>query len=386
LAERRKIFDRVWTLVRDRYVYTDYRGLDWQAVREATRPRALDAATTEEFYAVLRDMIERLGDEHSRFESPRVAAEDQARTEGVWIYSGIGVNIRDDAVGGLITRLAPGGPAEQAGLQPHDLILAIAGVAFTDTLAFGDGGPNAAVRGAPGTPVRLTVRSPGGRPREVVIVRQVIPDDAFPPTEAQRLPGSNVGVLAINTFERENLAELVGAKLESLLADGPLDGLILDMRENGGGFIGTMLDTLALFVDGSSIGTSSSRTAQDDLMIPAGRAVEPLVGVPIVVLTSDETVSAAEMFAAGIQALGRARVVGTPSAGNTENLLLHTFAGGSRLWLAEFVYRLPNGDALEGRGVQPDRLVVAVWWRYDLADDPQVRAAIDELHIAAPAP
>jgi carboxyl-terminal processing protease len=108
--------------------------------------------------------------------------------------------------------------------------------------------------------------------------------------------------------------------------------------------------------------------------------------VPIVVLTSDETVSAAEMFAAGIQALGRARVVGTPSAGNTENLLLHTFAGGSRLWLAEFVYRLPNGDVLEGRGVQPDRLITAEWWRYDLADDPQVRAAIDELHIAAPTP
>jgi C-terminal processing protease CtpA/Prc len=106
-----------------------------------------------------------------------------------------------------------------------------------------------------------------------------------------------------------------------------------------------------------------------------------LQDVPIVVLTSDETVSAAEIFAAGMRVSKRARVVGTASAGNTENLLRHNLPDGSRLWLAEYAYRLPDGSLLEGQGVQPERVVEAEWWQYAPADDPQVQAAIEELGI-----
>jgi carboxyl-terminal processing protease len=85
------------------------------------------------------------------------------------------------------------------------------------------------------------------------------------------------------------------------------------------------------------------------------------------------------MFAAALQARVRARVVGLPSAGNTENLNGHDFDDGSRLWLAEYAYRLPDGSQIEGRGVQPDRVVDAEWWRFLPADDPQVLAAVAEL-------
>jgi C-terminal processing protease CtpA/Prc len=168
-------------------------------------------------------------------------------------------------------------------------------------------------------------------------------------------------------------------QLDRLLQDAPLDGLILDVRDNPGGFIDTMLDTMALFVDGGIIGASSGRTSREKLEVPAGKTLPALVGVPIVVLTSDETVSAAEMFAAGLRVRERARVVGTTSAGNTENLLLHELPDGSRLWLAEFAYHLPDGSLLEGNGVRPDREVDVEWWRYGSADDPQIQAAIEEL-------
>jgi C-terminal processing protease CtpA/Prc len=99
------------------------------------------------------------------------------------------------------------------------------------------------------------------------------------------------------------------------------------------------------------------------------------------VLVGDETVSAAEMFAAGMRVRERARIVGVPSAGNTENLLAHDLPDGSRLWLAEYAYHLPDGSVLEGRGVQPDRQLDAEWWRFDPIDDPQVQAALQELKI-----
>jgi C-terminal peptidase prc len=379
LAARQQIFDQLWNLVNRRYVYKDFRGVDWKAVRAQYEPRVRTAETPEQFYQALREMIELLGDEHSHFESPQEVAEEQARIEGTLSYGGIGVSIRDDPGGALITRLAPGGPAEQAGLQPRDLIVAIGGIPLTDTAAFGPEGPEGAVRGAPGTTVQLTVRSPGGAPRDVAVLRQIIPEDAFPPVTVQRLPGTQVGLLAINTFAQTDLVEKVRDQLQSLLDAGPLAGLIIDVRDNGGGFINQMLETLGIFIDGGTIGSSGGRRAHDDLEIPSGQVVSQLAGVPIVVLTSADTVSAAEMFAAGMRLRGRARFVGTTTAGNTENLLAHEFPDGSRLWLAEMAYYLPDGSLLEDVGVRPDREVDAEWWRFAPADDPQIQAALEEL-------
>ncbi|HEU5101751.1 MAG TPA: S41 family peptidase [Roseiflexaceae bacterium] len=378
-TDRERIFDRVWGLVRDRYLYPDFRGVDWQAARETYRPRAMAADTPEAFYQVMGELIGLLGDDHSRFESPRMVVEEQLRSEGELSYAGIGVTVRDDPAGGLITRLSRGGPAEQAGLRPRDLILAVGGTPFTDTLAFGPAGPNGAIRGAPGSTVQLTVQSPGEPPRVVLITRQIIPSDAFPPVEAQRLAGTRAGLLAINTFERQGLDQLVRDQIDLLLEDGPLDGLIIDIRDNQGGFVQTMLDTLALFVDGGTIGSTRGRESRQKQEIPKGQTIAGLDAVPIVVLIGDESVSAAEMFAAGMRVRERARIVGVPSAGNTENLLGHDLPDGSRLWLAEYAYVLPDGSLLEGQGLQPDREIHTEWWRFDPPDDPQVQAALEEL-------
>lgn len=382
--ERSELFDQAWNLVRRRYLYPDYRGVDWPAVREEFAPQVAAAETPEQFYGLMRAMIDRLGDDHTRYVSPQQVAEEEARSQGSLIYGGIGVTIRDDEGGALITRVAAGGPADEAGLQPRDLIVAIGGTPISDTVAFGPEGPEGAVRGAPGTPLLLMVRSPGDLAREVQLTRRVIPADAFPPVEARRLAGTQVGLLLIDTFEREDLTALVRDQLDDLLARGPLDGLILDVRDNGGGFIEVMLDTLGLFADGGSIGSSASRRAREELTIPDGQLAPGLEDVPIVVLIGEGTASAAEMFAAGMRARERATLIGTTSAGNTENLVLHNFSDGSRLWLAEYAYRLPDGSLIEDVGVQPDQVVEARWWRFAPEDDPQVRAALAALASAAP--
>ena len=380
-SEREAIFTQVWELVRDRYIYRDYRGLDWDAVRREFALRVAAAASAEEFYDLLREMIDRLGDDHSRFESPQDVAEERARFEGELNYAGIGAIVHLVPEGGLITRLARGGPAEQAGLRPRDLILAVGGIPLADPDAFGPGGPISAIRGAPGSQVRLTVRSPGQAPREVLVTRRTIPADAFPPVEASRLPGTQVGLIVIDTFNSEAIDEQVRARIEQLLQAGSLDGLVLDVRSNGGGRLDLMLGTLALFIDGGSIGTSRGRDRISNLTIPRGETLPQLAGVPIVALIGPDTASAAEMFAAGLQAHQRARLVGMATAGNTENLLPHDLPDGSRLWLAELAYYLPDGSLLEGQGVRPDREVPAEWWRFAPEHDPQIGAALAELGV-----
>ena len=377
--QRLRIFDGVWELVRDRYLYRDYRGLNWNAVRDRYRPQAIAATDPTAFYDLVAKMIDDLGDDHSRFESPQEVAQDEAEFAGTLSYAGIGAQMRDTDAGGFVTRLVRGGPAEQAGLRHGDMVVAVAGKPFTDTAAFGPLGPIAEVRGAPDTSVVLTVRSPGEAPRDVTVVRRAILADAYPDVEGQRLPGGNVGFVAINSFYADGLTDMVRSEIERLARDGPLDGLILDVRDNGGGQISLLLDTLALFLDGGTIGTSAGRNDTETLDVPKGQVLPELSGVPVTVLTGEDTVSAAEMFAAGLQARGRAKVVGLPSAGNTENLNGHDFDGGSRLWLAEYAYRLPDGTQLEGRGVQPNRRVDVEWWRFLPADDPQVLAAVEEL-------
>ncbi|GAB4202863.1 MAG: S41 family peptidase [Roseiflexaceae bacterium] len=383
LQRRNELFNEVWELVRDRYVYTDYRGLDWQAVREEFAPRVAAAEDPAAFYDLLSELIERLGDDHSRFDSPQDVARDAEVFNGDLTYGGIGVMIHNSDEGGYITRVVRGGPADEAGLVRGELIVRVNGILFTDEEAFGPAGPTGTVRGPQGTNVTLTVRNAEGIEREVTITRRAIPSNAFPPVEAQRLPGTDVAVLTVTTFYLDDLDDRVRESLQALAGAGPVDGLIIDVRGNGGGRIDLMLNTVGLFVNGGVIGTSNGRDGNYEWKVPRGQLLRAYADVPVVVLIDSNTVSAAEMFAGGMQALKRARIAGEPSAGNVEALTPHSLSDGSRLLLAESAFRLPDGTLVEGQGVQPDRRAAAEGWRYDLADDPQIKAALAELPSAA---
>lgn len=374
---RIEIFEKVWTTVRDTYVYEDYRGVDWEQARVEFAPRIAAADDPETFYALMRELIALLDDEHSRFESPQEVAAQEAEYRGEYRYGGIGAQIRNVAEGGLITALAPDGPAARAGILPRDIILAVNGIPFTDTAAFGPDGPIGAVRGAPGTRVRLTVRTGQEAPREVEVQREVVNADAFNQVRVTTLPGRAIGYVEIPSFYVEGVDEKVRAEVERLLAASPLDGLILDVRGNSGGYVHLMLQTVALFHDGGSIGSTRGRNSNEEQKVPPGKTIPGIERVPLVVLIGPDTASAAEMFAGGLQALGRARVVGTPSAGNTENLYSYDYPDGSRLLLASVAYQLPDGTLIEGRGILPDEALDVEWWRFPIESDPQVNLAID---------
>ena len=369
VAQRVEVFERVWRTVRDNYVYTDYRGLNWQAVHGEYEPKVRVAASSATFYEIMGEMIEKLGDNHSHFLDPQAVAEDEALRRGELKLSGIGVLTQEINSAVRIVYVVPGGPASRAGLRAFDVITAVDGT----PLRSAEDAPRL-IRGAAGTLVRLTIETPGRPPRDVTIVREVV-SFVFR-AEAMRLPGTNVAYLSIPTFSVFGISDEVRDELQRLLGTGPLDGVVIDLRQNSGGFLVEEHDTLGLFINGGNAGYEVTRGGRTVDRIPSGQVISGLVGKPLVVLTSSGTVSAAERFAAVMQDYKRATILGTKSAGNTETVYPYDQAYGARLMLAQATYLRTDGKtSFEDVGVTPDIVLDVAWYEYATENDPQVLEA-----------
>jgi len=372
-TKRAELFDRVWSAVDSHYIDADKGGVDWKAIKAEYRPQALAAASMPIFYDTLTRMVSELGDRHSRFEDPQRAFAQRALASGEDAYVGVGVLTVPVEDGLLVTTVFENSPAAEAGIARRDVVVAVDGrpVSHADTRLGGE----------QGSPVTLTVRSPDGAERAVTLRCRAVVAHYLP--EAYLLPDTRVGYVLIQSFWPQNTAADTTAALERLLDQhGELDGLIVDVRGNGGGWRTVLEGVLGNFVAGE-VGTFFGQNNSYALSVAAGPLRRRLDGVPLVVLVDGETESYAEVFAAVLQAEGRAEIVGAPSAGNTETIFAYDFEDGSRLWIAQEGFRLSNGDDLEGRGVAPDRALEVDWTRFSERRDPHIVAALEMLATTA---
>ena len=364
---RARLFDAVWQTVADKYLYGDFHGVDWQTIRERYRPRALDAPDAEHFYATIKQIVGLLDDRHSRFLSPQEAFQERARTSGTDVRVGIGVALRGDR----IETVYRGSPAEETGLRRRDRILAVDGQPFTGQIA--------ALRGEAGTTMTLKVQAPGEEPRTVAVERRPVVQKIQ--IEAYRLPGTNIGYLSIQSFWAEDMGEQVVAALTELLHAGPIDGLIVDLRGNGGGWRPVLQQLLGSFVAGE-VGEFYRQEQSHPLEGQPTEVQQRLASTPIVFLVDEGTQSYAEVLPAALQAAGRAKIVGERTVGNTETIFAYDFEDGSRLWLAGEGFRLPSGVNLEGHGVIPDVEIDVDWRSFAEAEDPHIEKALELLRAA----
>jgi C-terminal peptidase prc len=363
LEERRQIFEEVWRTVKEHYLYTDFRGRDWDAMHDEYEPLIEASQSRDAFYATMVAMVARLDDQHSRFVPPASAQKEDATASNHEVTVGIGVLTKPRTDGAFIQIVFPDSPAARAGLAPRDRIIAVNGRPYDmdDGDLLGDAGSN----------VRLTVVRPGAKPRDVVLVRQEVQNHIAP--SYRRFPG-DIGYVSIPTLWVNDMDEQVNGALTDLVAAGRLSGLILDVRSNQGGWGYVLSGLLTHFVRGQ-VGVFFDRHHARPLEVepPAGPDLRHL---PLVVLIDNETASYAELLAAILQHEDRALIVGTRSAGNTETIYAYTLSDGSRVWLAQEGFRLQNGDNLEGIGVQPDSTVDVDWTHYSEDDDPQLLEAL----------
>jgi C-terminal processing protease CtpA/Prc len=161
---------------------------------------------------------------------------------------------------------------------------------------------------------------------------------------------------------------------------GPLDGLVIDNRVNGGGLGSVAEATLGLFTSGLQ-GHFVRRTAAERPLAIAPEDVGGSQSVPLVILVDRDTVSNGEIFSGVLQHSVRATIVGGPSAGNVETLSAFDFPDESRAWIAAETFA-PNGLApgvWEGIGILPDLELRTRWDLFTEETDPALAAAVDLL-------
>jgi C-terminal peptidase prc len=362
--------------VRDLYLYPDFGGVDWAAAVGEIRVQVEAGLDTEAFYRELQELINRLGDEHSYIQTPAEIAAERAALEGQLDFVGIGVLVLPRIERGLGTILSvfPDSPADQGGLRPHDSILMIDGTPIVE----GGVSQQQLMRGPACSQIVLNVQSPGEPERQVSLVRSEV-TGALPidPRLVSTSDGTRVGYIFLPTFLDQSLPERVRQALQDF---GPLDGLILDDRMNGGGLGSVAEAMLAFFVDGPA-GFYLDNQGQTALSV-AAHPVHNSQNVPLVVLIDEDTVSYGEIFAGVLQDLARAKLVGQTTLGNVERLHAVDFDDGSRLWLAVERFDPLNSQAdWEEQGIIPDAPVTAAWEDFTAEDDPAVAAALQLLAL-----
>jgi len=366
-----RILDEIEHIVNQVYVYPDFNGKDWKGIVTGYRAKVDAGMETEQFYMEMQSMISELGDEHSSFVSPVEVQEADQELKGKIEFVGIGIYSNFDFDNGRMVVIStfPGSPAEYAGLQPHDSILLVDGLPISSDTGIRTLGPEC-------TSVMLTVQSPGGSPRDLMLVRTPIEGNI--PVDARLVPttdGSRIGYIFIPSFFDVTLPP----QIEQALKDfGDLDGLILDVRLNGGGTSTVLYPILSFFTDGK-IGDFVSRREKRPLDIVAD-PINNSQTVPLVMLVSEETVSFGEIFAGVMRDARGAKITGETSLGNVEVLHGYDFDDGSVMWIAAETFDSAfSDDDWEQTGIVTDIQAYAPWDTFYFDTDPSIEAALELL-------
>jgi len=373
-----QIFTETWNIVDQQYLYPDFNGIDWNAVKQEVGDKIQAGnLSNDDFYELMRSMIFRLNDDHSIFLSPEETAGQEQERRGELSYVGIGVSHVPVPEKNLSTIIAvyPGSPAEEAGLQVHDNLLEVEGEAIITA----DGSPNPRLRGLEGTTVTLLVQTPGETPRTITITRRRVEGETPVLYHTYESPaGKRVGYILLNGFSDETSIRNFRADLRAMSTDTLLGGLIIDNRMNPGGSLGVMLDILSFFMEGPIGALVERDNSRIDLTVDRLREVDNSGRLPVVVFVGPHSASAGELFPGILRDQGRAYIIGETTPGNVEALSGFNFDDGSRMWLATNVFQ-PANDAhanWEATGIIPDETVITRWEEFTLENDPAVEAAL----------
>jgi carboxyl-terminal processing protease len=337
----------------------------WDIVHEQYVDQPVDDRALMQ--GAIRGMLEALGDEHTSFMDP-----DEFKTANESLageYEGIGAYVDTDGEWMTIISPIPGSPAEAAGLRSGDAIIAIDGEDMTGV------NPELVrqqVLGPAGTVVTLTIQRGDEKPFDVTITRARI---TVRSAEGKMLE-DGIAYVRVTTFGDKTTPELIAA-LEELMDKNP-KGLILDLRNNGGGYLQTAVEVASQFIGEGIVlyeqygnGERISYEAQ-----PGGLAVD----VPLVVLINEGTASASEIVAGAIQDHGRGKLVGVTSygKGTVQNWIpLNNDQGAVRVTIARWL--TPNENTIHDVGLTADVVVEMTEDDYNNNRDPQLDKAVEVL-------
>jgi carboxyl-terminal processing protease len=266
-------------------------------------------------------------------------------------FGGLGMEVGTED--GFVKVIAPidDTPAQQAGVQAGDLIIklddkSVKGMSLTDAVKL--------MRGEPGSTITLTIMRKGQRePLELELTRAVIKVKSV----RQRMIDKDLGYVRISQFQLRTGRDLINAVSDLEKENGqPLQGLVLDLRNNPGGVLNASVDVSNVFLDSGLIVYTEGRVESSKMRFEAKRG-DILNGKPIVILVNEGSASASEIVAGALQDHHRALIVGRTTFGKGSVQTLLPLNNGAAIKLTTALYYTPSGRSIQAEGIKPDIII-----------------------------
>ena len=297
------------------------------------------------FKAAIKGMVSGL-DPHSSFLTSDDFDELKIGTTGK--FGGLGIEITtEDSFVKVITPIDDT-PAEKAGIEAGDLIIKV------DDKSLKDMDISEAVklmRGEPGTNVQVTIlRKKVSKPIVIDLVRQIIVSKGI----KTKIFNDNIAYLRLSSFQSNSTNDLKSAlyKLKKT-TNKKLEAIILDLRNNPGGVLGSAVGITDLFLKKGKIVYTKGRTLGSKLEYNA-TAQDIADGLPLIVMINEGSASASEIVAGALQDHKRAKIIGTKSYGKASVQTIQELSDGSALKLTTARYYTPFGRDIHTQGIEPD--------------------------------
>ena len=302
------------------------------------------------FEAALHGMVSSL-DPYSDYEPPKAFDRNQKRRTGE--LSGIGVTIVKPHRNYLhVVNVIPGSPAEKAGIRPGDTILAVDG---KDLRRLNFYQCQQLLTGRSGSKVAVTWSAAGKITKQTITRKRLV----TPTVSAAKMAVPGIGYIRIDSFTSHTPDEFLRAR-KKLAVEGA-KALVIDLRNNTGGLVRSAVLTLSqLLAPGTVLFTATQRDAEkvETIRSLELKNIPPDTKTPVILLVNSFTASSGEIFTAALLDNKRAKTIGMRTFGKGPLLSVVRLANGGALRFASGRYRTPSGKVIEGRGIQPDHVVV----------------------------
>lgn len=335
-----------------------------RAIIEAYQVDASSGDVTEKdlLYGAVDGMVSAWGDPYTRFVDPERLEQEQTDLKGK--YGGLGIYIgeRDGAI--LVISPIEGTPAEKADLKPQDQVVKIGEevVVGWDLHKVVD-----SLRGEPGTPVTVWIRREG---EQDLLRKDMVREEIKLESVRSEMLSEDLGYIRLSQFKDTSPSDF-GKALIDLKGKGAR-GIVLDLRNNGGGLLNAAVEISDMFLDGGLVVGTKGRVerANEELFATPG----VLYDLPVVVLINEGSASASEIVAGALRDRDRALLVGKKSFGKGSVQTLFNLMDGSALYVTIARYHTPKGTIIDHVGISPDLEVPGEWSR-DREKDHQLKEA-----------
>jgi len=319
-------------------------------------------------YGAISGMVKSLEDPFSGFMNPEESQQFSEDMQGTFEGIGTEIGIKND----ILTIIAPieGTPAAKAGLKAGDMVIKIDDTVTTDMSV---DEAVAKIRGPKGTEVRLTIlREKNGDPKEITIVRDTINVKSV----NAEFKDDGIAIVKISKFGDDTTFEF--DKVSNEIISRKAKGIVVDLRNNPGGYLETAVDLASKFVprDELVVAEESRDSKKNEFRARGG---DILNGIPVSVLVNSGSASASEILAGALRDNLGVKLVGKKTFGKGSVQQLEKMSEGSSLRITVARWLTPRGDYIMEKGIDPDIEIELTDEDYNQGHDPQLNKALEIL-------